>query len=245
MNQHLHAKFVSILSKLRKISDVLMNQQRWTRVDRYFSNFLLAHDSVLDAVLEASTDAGLPALSVSPLQGKLLMILARMLHARRILEIGTLGGYSTIWLARALPPGGSVITLESEQKHAEVARANFRRTGFDTVIELRVGAALDSLPKIAMEGREPFDLIFIDADKRNNPGYLTWALKLSRSGSVIVVDNVVRQGAVVEPSPNDPTLEGVRRLNEMIAAEPRLDATAIQTVGIKGYDGFIIAVVIP
>jgi len=243
MNQHIHAKFVSMLSKLRKIIDVLMNQQRWTRVDRYFSNFLLANDSALEAVLEASIVAGLPALNVSPLQGKLLMILARMLHARRILEIGTLGGYSTIWLARALPPGGSVMTLEAEQKYAEVARANFRRAGFDTAIELRVGAALDSLPKIALENRGPFDLIFVDADKRNNPSYLTWALKLSRPGSVIVIDNVVRQGAIVDPSLGDPTLEGVKRMNEMIAAEPRLDATAIQTVGIKGYDGFIIAVV--
>jgi predicted O-methyltransferase YrrM len=180
---------------------------------------------------------------VSPTQGKLLMVLARMVHARRILEIGTLAGYSTIWLARALPPGGSLITLEADPKHAEIARANFKRAGLDAVIDLRLGAALDSLAQIAAEGRGPFDLVFVDADKRNNPGYLDWALKLSRSGSVIVIDNVVRDGAVVDLSNTDANLLGIHRMNEMIAAEPRLDATAIQTVGVKGYDGFVIAVV--
>jgi predicted O-methyltransferase YrrM len=220
-----------------------MSQERWTEVDDYFSDKLLLNDSVLDATLEASKAAGLPPINVSPLQGKLLMLLARMVPAHRILEIGTLAGYSTIWLARALPPDGSLITLEADPKHAEVARANFKRAALDAVIDLRLGAALDSLPMIQAENRGPFDLVFVDADKRNNPGYLTWALKLSRSGSVIVVDNVVRDGAVIDTSNTDANLEGIRRMNEMIAAEPRLDATAIQTVGIKGYDGFVIALV--
>jgi predicted O-methyltransferase YrrM len=220
-----------------------MSQARWTEVDDYFSDKLLPKDPVLEAALETSKAAGLPPINVSPTQGKFLMLLARMLHARRILEIGTLAGYSTIWLARALPPDGSLITLEADPKHAEIARANFKRAGLDAVIDLRLGAALESLPRIAAEKRGPFDLIFVDADKRNNPGYLTWALQLSRPGSVIVVDNVVRDGAVVDESNTDANLLGIRRMNEMIAAEPRLDATAIQTVGIKRYDGFVIAVV--
>ena len=220
-----------------------MSQARWTEVDDYFSNKLLPKDPVLEAALEASKAAGLPPINVSPTQGKFLMLLARMLHARRILEIGTLAGYSTIWLARALPPDGSLITLEADSRHAEIARANFKRAGLDAVIDLRLGAALESLPRIAAEERGPFDLIFVDADKRNNPGYLTWALQLSRPGSVIVVDNVVRDGAVVDESNTDANLLGIRSMSEMIAAEPRLDATAIQTVGIKGYDGFVIAVV--
>ena len=220
-----------------------MSERRWTEVDDYFGEMLLPPDAVLSAALEASTAAGLPPINVSPLQGKFLMLLARMLQARRILEIGTLAGYSTIWLARALPPDGSLITLEADPKHAEVARSNFKRAGLDALIELRLGAALDSLPQIAAENRGPFDLIFVDADKRNNPGYLAWGLKLARAGSVIVVDNVVRDGAVVDRSNTDANLIGIRRMNEMIAAEPRLDATAIQTVGIKGYDGFVIALV--
>ena len=220
-----------------------MSQARWTEVDDYFGDKLLPPDPVLNTALEASKTAGLPPINVSPTQGKFLMLLARMLGARRILEIGTLAGYSTIWLARGLPSDGSLITLEADPKHAEVARANFNRAGLDAVIELRLGAALDSLPKVEAENREPFDLIFVDADKRNNPGYLTWALKLSRPGSVIVVDNVVRDGAIVDESNPDANLRGIRRMNEMIAAEPRLDATAIQTVGIKGYDGFVIALV--
>jgi predicted O-methyltransferase YrrM len=220
-----------------------MSQARWTEVDEYFGDKLLQKDPVLDGALEASKAAGLPPINVSPTQGKFLMLLARMLQARRILEIGTLAGYSTIWLARALSADGSLVTLEADPKHAEVARANFKRAGLDSIIDLRLGAALDSLPKIETENRGPFDLVFIDADKRNNPGYLTWALKLSRPGSVVVVDNVVRDGAVVDTSNNDANLQGIRRMNEMIAAEPRLDATAIQTVGIKGYDGFVIALV--
>ena len=220
-----------------------MSQARWTEVDNYFGEMLLPQDSVLNAALEASKAAGLPPINVSPTQGKLLMMLARMVRARRILEIGTLAGYSTIWLARALPPGGSLITLEADPKHAEIACANFKRAGLDAVIDLRLGAALDSLAQIALENRAPFDLVFVDADKRNNPGYLDRALKLSRPGSVIVIDNVVRDGAVVDLSNTDANLLGIRRMNEMIAAEPRLDATAIQTVGVKGYDGFVIAVV--
>ena len=220
-----------------------MSQARWTEVDDYFSDMLLPKDPVLEAALAAGKAAGLPPINVSPTQGKFLMLLARMLHARRVLEIGTLAGYSTIWLARALPPDGTVITLEADPKHAEVARANFRRAGLDAVIDLRLGAALDSLPKVAAENRGPFDLVFVDADKRNNPGYLEWALKLSRPGSVIVVDNVVRDGAIVDASNHDANLHGIRRMTGMIAKEPRLDATAIQTVGIKGYDGFVIAIV--
>ena len=220
-----------------------MSQARWTEVDEYFSAKLLPQDSVLDAALEASRAAGLPPINVSPTQGKFLMLLAQMLRARRILEIGTLAGYSTIWLARALPSDGSLITLEADSKHAEVARANFKRAGLDAIVDLRLGPALESLPKIAAENRGPFDLIFIDADKRNNPGYLEWALTLSRIGSVVVVDNVVRDGAVVDASTTDANLVGIRRMTAMIAQEPRLDATAIQTVGLKGYDGFVIAIV--
>ena len=220
-----------------------MNPEQWTAVDRYITDALVPADPVLEAALQASTDAGLPAISVSAPQGKLLYLLARIHGAKTILEIGTLGGYSTIWLARALPAGGRVITLELDPKHAEVARANFVRAGLAGVIELRVGKALDTLPQIAAEGRGPFDLIFIDADKVSIPEYFTWALKLSRRGTVIIVDYVVRKGAVVEADNSDPSIQGVRRLNKMLATETRVSATTIQTVGSKGYDGFTLAVV--
>ena len=220
-----------------------MNQDQWTAVDRYISNALMPADPVLEAALQASAEAGLPAINVSPPQGKLLHLLARIHGARSILEIGTLGGYSTIWLARALPVGGRVITLELDPKHAEVARANFARAGLANAIELRLGRALDTLPQLAAEGRGPFDLIFIDADKVSIPDYFAWALKLSRRGTVIVVDNVVRKGAVIDADSNDPSVQGVRRLNQMLAAEPRVSATTVQTVGGKGYDGFTLAVV--
>jgi predicted O-methyltransferase YrrM len=180
---------------------------------------------------------------VSPNQGKLLLVLARAVGARTILEIGTLGGYSTIWLARALPIDGHLITLEADPKHAEVARANIAQAGLASVVELRLGRAVDTLPKLAAERRGPFDLIFIDADKRNNPDYFAWALKLSRRGSLIIADNVVRNGAVVDATSGDPSIQGVRRFNELLAAEPRVSATTIQTVGSKGYDGFAIALV--
>jgi predicted O-methyltransferase YrrM len=219
-------------------------QDRWTAVDRYFSDLLVPADPVLEAALAASTAAGLPAINVAPNQGKLLHLLARLQGARRILEIGTLGGYSTIWLARALPADGRLITLELEPKHAEVARANFARAGLAPVIELRVGSARDTLAEIAAEQGAPFDLIFIDADKASAAEYFSWALKLSRVGSLIIVDNVVRGGAVVDATSADPSVQGVRRFNQLLAAEKRVSATALQTVGSKGYDGFALAVVV-
>jgi predicted O-methyltransferase YrrM len=199
---------------------------------------------VLDAALADSAAAGLPPINVSPPQGKLLNLLARLHGARKVVEIGTLGAYSTIWLARALPEGGRVVTLEFDPKHADVARRNLDKAGLSAVVDVRVGAALDELPRIAAEGIAPFDLVFIDADKKNNPHYFTWALQLSRRGSVIIVDNVVREGAVIDAATPDPNIQGVRRCNAMMAAEPRVSATAIQTVGSKGYDGFAIAVVV-
>lgn len=220
-----------------------MTQEQWTAVDRYITDLLVPPDLALDAALQSSAAAGLPPYNVSPNQGKLLLLLARVQGARTILEIGTLGGYSTIWLARALPADGRLITLEADPKHAEVARANIARADLTDVVELRLGRALDTLPQIAAEGLGPFDLIFIDADKPSNPDYFTWALKLSRRGSLIIVDNVVRNGTVIDVASNDPRVQGVRRLNELIAAEPRVSATALQTVGSKGYDGFAIALV--
>ena len=220
-----------------------MTQEQWTAVDRYFSDQLLPPDPALEAALQASVAAGLPPINVSPTQGKLLQLLARMQQARTILEIGTLGGYSTIWLARALPADGRLITLEADPKHAAVARANLVRAGLAGVVELRLGRALDTLPQLAAEGRGPFDLVFIDADKPGYPDYFAWALKLTRRGSLIIADNVVRKGAVIDPASPDPIVQGVRRLHELIAAEPRVSATVIQTVGSKGYDGFAIALV--
>jgi predicted O-methyltransferase YrrM len=220
-----------------------MNQDQWTAVDRYITDALVPSDPVLEAALQASTGAGLPAINVAPNQGKLLHLLARIHGARTILEIGTLGGYSTIWLARALPADGRLVTLELDPKHAEVAQANFVRAGLAGAIELRLGRALDTLPKLAAEKRGPFDLIFIDADKVSIPEYFAWALKLSRPGTVIIVDNVVRKGAVVDATSTDPSVQGVRRFNQLLAAEKRVSATSLQTVGSKGYDGFTLAVV--
>ena len=214
--------------------------KQWADVDRYIAETLVQPDAALQAALDASDGAGLPAISVSPAHGKLLWLLARMVNARRILEIGTLGGYSAIWLARGLAAGGRLVTLEALEKHAAVARKNIARAGLADAVEIRVGQALDALPKL----QAPFDLTFIDADKQNNADYFRWALKLSRPGSVIVVDNVVREGAVIDARSRDASVLGVRRLNELIAAEPRVAATAIQTVGIKGYDGFAIALVL-
>ena len=209
-------------------------------VDRYISETLVQPDDALAAALEASDAAGLPPISVSPAHGKLLWLLARTLGAKRILEIGTLGGYSTLWLARGLAPGGRLITLEALEKHAAVARANLERARLADRVEIRVGKALDTLPQLA----GPFDLTFIDADKQNNAEYFRWALKLSRPGSLIIVDNVVRDGAVIDAASRDAAVQGVRRLYELIAAEPRVAATAVQTVGVKGYDGFAIALVL-
>ncbi len=216
-----------------------MSKEQWTAVDDYFNHHLVPSDAALDAALAANAAAELPKIDVSAAQGKLLYLLARMQHAQRILEIGTLGGYSTIWLARALPAGGRLITLEANPKHAEIARENIARAGLADFVDLRVGKALELLPDVAA----PFDLIFVDADKASNPEYLKWSLKLSRVGTVIIVDNVVRSGAVVEAGNTDPDIQGIRRFFELLAAEPRLSATAIQTVGSKGYDGFAMALV--
>jgi predicted O-methyltransferase YrrM len=220
-----------------------MIPEQWTAVDRYLTDLFVPPDPALEAALQASEAAGLPAIHVSPCQGKLLWLLARMVGARTILEIGTLGGYSTIWLARALPAGGRLITLEADPRHAEIARANIARADLAHVVDLRLGRAQETLPLLAAEGSGPFDLIFIDADKPGYPDYLQWSLRLARPGSVIIGDNVVRKGAVIDSSSADPTVRGVRRFNELLAAEPRLCATAIQTVGSKGYDGFAVALV--
>jgi predicted O-methyltransferase YrrM len=223
-------------------------QERWTAVDRYFTDLLVPEDAVLDATLQDSAEAGLPSIAVTPNQGKLLWLLARVQGARAILELGTLGGYSTIWLARALPVGGRLVTLEAQPEYAEIARANIARAGLAESVELRVGPALETLPQLVAEEAGPFDLIFIDADKKNNPGYFEWALQLSRPGTLIIVDNVVRGGAILDPDADDPTLgnegiRGVRRFFELLAAEHGVDATAIQTVGSKGYDGFALMIV--
>jgi predicted O-methyltransferase YrrM len=220
-----------------------MSKELWTAVDQYLVESLIPGDPALDEALKANAAAGLPTIDVAPNQGKLLQLIARIQGARRILEIGTLGGYSTIWLARALPSDGKLVTLEAEAIHAEVAKANIERAGLSSIVELRLGPALESLAQLHQEGTPPFDLIFIDADKPNNPRYLEWSMRLSRTGTVIVLDNVVRDGAVIEPQSSDPMVQGVRRFFEMVAADSRLDATALQTVGSKGYDGFVLAIV--
>jgi predicted O-methyltransferase YrrM len=220
-----------------------MDKQLWTSVDQYTTERLLPPDPVLDAALAANEAAGLPSISVSPSQGKLLMLLAQMVGASRILEIGTLGGYSSIWLARALGTAGSMITLEADAKHAEVARSNIARAGFASAIDVWLGDARVSIQQLVAEGAGPFDLIFIDADKQSIPHYLEWSLKLTRPGSLIIIDNVVRDGALIDAQSTDPNIRGVRRMHEMLAAEPRVSATTIQTVGSKGYDGFTLALV--
>ncbi|SFY45006.1 O-methyltransferase [Streptomyces atratus] len=220
-----------------------MTPAQWTEVDDYFNGLLVGPDEALDAAVEASDGAGLPAIQVAANQGKLLNLLARLQGARTVLEIGTLGGYSTIWLARALPEGGKVVTLEADPAYAEVARANIERAGLADVVEIRVGRALDTLPELAAQGYGPFDVVFIDADKPSNPDYLAWSLKLTRPGSLIVADNVVRDGEVVDGASEDPKVQGVRRFTELVAAEPTLTATALQTVGSKGYDGLMMALV--
>ncbi|MCM2388718.1 O-methyltransferase [Streptomyces albipurpureus] len=220
-------------------------EARWEAVDRYLTDLLAPDDEALTSALAASEQAGLPAIAVAGNQGKLLHLLAVSMGARTVLEIGTLGGYSTIWLARALPDGGRLISLEYSPDHAEVARGNLARAGLDHIAEVRTGPALEILPKLAAEpGAGPFDLFFIDADKQNNPRYVEWALKLSRPGSLIVVDNTVRGGAVADPDSADRAVLGTREMYELVAREPRLDATAVQTVGVKGYDGFLLARVV-
>ncbi len=221
-----------------------MDLEHWTAVDEYITGLLLPADEALDATLADSAAAGLPDIAVSPPYGKLLTILARAVGAREVLEIGTLGGYSAICLARGLPSRGRLVTLEFNPLHADVARANIARAGLDERIEVRVGRATDTLAKLAAEERGPFDLIFIDADKTGYPDYLDWALRLSQPGTLIIADNVIRRGAVVDPDSEDPNVQGVRRFNERLAAEPRLSATILQTVGSKGHDGLAIAVVV-
>jgi len=220
-----------------------MGQDTWSAVDGYIAESLLSADPVLEAVLLSNRRRGLPAIDVSAAQGKLLYLLARMNGAKRILEIGTLGGYSTIWLARALPNDGRLVTLELDPHHADVARMNFKAAGLAERIDLRLGPALASLEGIARGKVAPFDLVFIDADKPNNPEYLAWAIKLSRPGTVIVCDNVIREGAVIDSHSGDPNVEGARAAFAFLAKEAGLEATAIQTVGTKGYDGFAIALV--
>src|ERR1700761_3465760 len=220
-----------------------MDNELWTAVDQYTTDRLLPPDPALDAALKASEAAGLPSISVSPSQGKMLMLLAQLAGASRILEVGTLGGYSSIWLARALKPGGRLITLEANPKHAEVATANIANAGFASVVEVRLGDGHAGIEKLAAEGATPFDLIFIDADKSGIPHYVESSLKLAHRGTLIVVDNVVREGALIDAKNEDANVKGVRRLHEMLANERRLNATTIQTVGSKGYDGFTLALV--
>lgn len=218
-----------------------MSDQDWTRVDDYISAALISKDESQQATLAANARDNLPAIDVSPPQGKLLQLLASAIGAKHILEIGTLGGYSTIWLARAVGDGGKVVTCEIDPRHAEVARANIAREGLDARVDLRVGPALDTLPLLERERPAPFDLAFIDADKPNNAAYFAYALKLCRPGALIIVDNVVREGAVADPSKTEGGALGARALFEAVAAEVRVEATAVQTVGAKGWDGFLIA----
>jgi predicted O-methyltransferase YrrM len=220
-----------------------VSKELWTAVDDYVEGLLIPSDAALDAARVASAAAGLPEIAVTPSQGKLLYLLARMMKARKILEIGTLGGYSTIWLARALGARGRVVTLESDPKHFEVARKNIRRAGFAKRVDQRLGLALETLPHLEAEGAGPFDFVFIDADKESSVEYFEWALRLSRPGAAILVDNVVREGEVADPKTEDPRVQGIRRLHETLALEPRVSATTIQTVGSKGYDGFTLVLV--
>jgi predicted O-methyltransferase YrrM len=220
-----------------------MTQQLWTSVDDYITKLFVQSDPIMQETLAASETAGLPSISVAPNEGKLLMLLAQLCGARNILEIGTLGGYSTIWLARGMVSGGSLITLEANPKHAEVARLNIARAGFTDRAEVRVGPARDTLSQLASEGRSPFDLIFIDADKESYPEYLAWALKLAGPGALIIADNVIRDGKILDPADTDPRVQGARRFNQLLAEEPRVKATVIQTVGGKGHDGMAIAIV--
>lgn len=220
-----------------------MTRRTWNAVDDYIAEELLPDDPALEAALEANRNNELPTIDVSPAQGKLLNLLIRMNKAKRILEIGTLGGYSTIWMARALPTDGKIVTLEIDPHHAKVARANIKRAGLSKLVDLRVGPALDSLSKLSVEGGGPFDLIFIDADKEGTPGYFQWAVKLARQGALIVVDNVVREGAILDTSGKDSSVQGMRRFFELAATDPRVSGTALQTVGAKGHDGLAILLV--
>jgi len=221
-----------------------MSRELWTQVDQYINSMFIPGDPILEASLHEAAEAQLPNIQVSPSQGKLLHLLVRSIAARNVLEIGTLGGYSAIWMARALPPGGRLITLEADLKHAEVSRSNFDHAGLADRIELRLGPALDTLPKLQAEGCAPFDFIFIDANKSTMAEYFDWALKLSRPGTLILADNVIRDGEVTDAASKDPDVQGVRRFNQRVSAESRVSATEIQTVGSKGYDGFAMILVL-
>lgn len=220
-----------------------MSEEQWSDVDEYLVSLLAPSDESLDEALRESDRAGLPKIAVAPNQGKMLELLAKGRGARRILEIGTLGGYSTIWLARALPPGGVLITLELEPKHADVAEHNLSRAGLSTLVDVRVGPAVESLRELVEEKTESFDFIFIDADKESYPEYFRWAMRLSHSGTMIVADNVVRGGEIINPRSADERVHAVRRFLEIVSAEERVEATAVQTVGSKGYDGFALLLV--
>ena len=220
-----------------------MGQEVWEAVDKFLDKMMIPHDPALEDALAAAAAAKLPAIQVSSVQGKFLQLLARILGARNILEIGTLGGYSTLWMARALPEGGRIITLEADPKHADVAKKNFARAGVESKVELRLGKALDTLPQIAADGRGPFDLFFIDANKSNMPEYFEWSLKLARKGSVIIADNVVREGAILDEKSKDADIQGIRRFLEMVGKEKRVSGTALQTVSTKNYDGFALVLV--
>jgi len=221
-----------------------MSENNWSEVDAFLTGLVVGSDPALDDALATSEAAGLPSIEVAPTHGKLLMLLAKMMGAKRILEIGTLGGYSTIWLARALSDGGKLITLEADPDHAEIARENLANAGLAEKVEVRVGAAIATLEKLRDGGAEPFDFFFLDADKPNNPTYFEWALKLSRKGSVIVADNVVRWGAIADDDATDPSVKGMRHFMEIMARDNRVSATAIQTVSAKGHDGFALALVV-
>jgi predicted O-methyltransferase YrrM len=221
-----------------------MSEELWAKVDDYITEIAIGHDAALEATSAAAAAAQLPPISVTPAQGKLLHLIARAQGARRILEIGTLAGYSTIWLARAVPSGGSVVTIEAKARHAEIARANIERAGLLDRVEIRVGAALDMLPQLAAEQRPPFDFTFIDADRTGLDGYFDWAVRLSHPGSVIIVDNVVRKGGVIDATSDNVDVQGVRRFNDRLRTETRVTATMVQTVGAKGYDGFAMALVL-
>ncbi|HEY4330203.1 MAG TPA: O-methyltransferase [Phycisphaerae bacterium] len=219
-----------------------MNQEKWSAVDDYLNSHCILSDEPLEHALQTSRAANLPPISVTPAQGKFLHVTALAMNAKKILEIGTLGAYSTIWLARALPDNGTVTTLEYNTKHADIARANLAHAGLSHKVDLRLGRALDLLPQL--QSSAPFDLFFIDADKENNAHYFAWALKLARKGSLIIVDNVVRKGAITDPNSADPDVQGTQKFFQALSKEPRVTATTLQTVGAKGYDGMTLAVVL-
>lgn len=221
-----------------------MSQAQWSAVDEYIASLWMPDNAILEETLRRSEAAGLPAIHVAPTHGQFLMLLARSIGAKSILEIGTLGGYSTIWLAQALPDEGELVTLEVNPHHATVARENLSRAGVIDKADIRVGEALHTLAQLASEPRKPFDFIFVDADKENNTAYFEWALRLARVGSVIIVDNVVRNGEVIDADSTDSRVQGVRRFYERVSREPRVTSTALQTVGSKGYDGFAMVLVV-